>query len=178
MAPVVILLRGVNVGGHARLPMGDFAAMLEDCGCRKVQTYINSGNAVALWTGPAEDLAARFRRICTQRLEIEPGTLVIPLADFRAILAANPFTEAEAAPKALHVFFCLGPPGTPDLAAMKSLCAPGEDFVLTDRALYLKVAEKLTDSALLPKITRFIKAPLTGRNWRTVAALEALAGAM
>jgi len=42
----VVLLRGVNVGGHNRVPMAAFRAMLEGLGYSNVRTLLASGNAV------------------------------------------------------------------------------------------------------------------------------------
>ena len=40
------MLRGINVGGHNKVPMKDLAAMFCDARCDKVQTYIQSGNVI------------------------------------------------------------------------------------------------------------------------------------
>jgi uncharacterized protein (DUF1697 family) len=42
----VVLLRGVNVGGHKRVPKAEFKAVLERLGFSDISIYINSGNAV------------------------------------------------------------------------------------------------------------------------------------
>ena len=42
----VALLRGINVGKGARVPMKTLKALLEGLGLRDVVTYLNSGNAV------------------------------------------------------------------------------------------------------------------------------------
>ena len=39
----VALLRGINVGGKNKLPMGDLAEFFRDAGCGDVRTYIQSG---------------------------------------------------------------------------------------------------------------------------------------
>lgn len=46
MTIFVALLRGINVGGHKRIKMADLKTMLESLGLNRVQTYIQSGNAV------------------------------------------------------------------------------------------------------------------------------------
>ncbi len=52
----IALFRGINVGGHRKLPMKELVAELEDLGLSAVQTYIQSGNAIfrSTWS--------RFRR--------------------------------------------------------------------------------------------------------------------
>jgi len=46
MSVHIALFRGINVGGKAALPMKELVALLEDVGCRNVNTYIQSGNVV------------------------------------------------------------------------------------------------------------------------------------
>jgi uncharacterized protein (DUF1697 family) len=42
----VALLRGINVGGKNKVPMGALKEVFEDVGHAEVRTYINSGNVV------------------------------------------------------------------------------------------------------------------------------------
>jgi uncharacterized protein (DUF1697 family) len=42
----VALLRGVNVGGRARVDMRELKRRFEQLGCSDVRTYINSGNVI------------------------------------------------------------------------------------------------------------------------------------
>ena len=46
MTAYVALLRGVNVGGRAKVDMRELKQQIEDLGCEGVRTYINSGNVV------------------------------------------------------------------------------------------------------------------------------------
>lgn len=42
----ILLLRGINVGGHHKLPMKDLKLELEKMGMENIVTILNSGNAV------------------------------------------------------------------------------------------------------------------------------------
>ena len=42
----IAFLRGVNVGGHNKLPMKELRGILEESGYEDVETYIQSGNVV------------------------------------------------------------------------------------------------------------------------------------
>lgn len=44
MEKYIAFLRGINVGGHNRVPMADLKRHLEQIGFENVVTYINSGN--------------------------------------------------------------------------------------------------------------------------------------
>ncbi|MFJ4774227.1 DUF1697 domain-containing protein [Streptomyces uncialis] len=46
MTTYAALLRGINVGGHRKVPMADLRQLLEDLGYENVRTYLQSGNAV------------------------------------------------------------------------------------------------------------------------------------
>lgn len=46
MEKYIALLRGVNVGGNNRVPMGELKALFELEGFSGVSTYINSGNVI------------------------------------------------------------------------------------------------------------------------------------
>lgn len=43
---LVALLRGINVGGHHKVPMADLKKMLQSTGLENVRTLLNSGNVV------------------------------------------------------------------------------------------------------------------------------------
>jgi uncharacterized protein (DUF1697 family) len=42
----VALLRGINVGGNAKVEMAKLKTLFESLGCKDVSTYINSGNVI------------------------------------------------------------------------------------------------------------------------------------
>lgn len=42
----IALLRGINVGGNNRVPMGELKECFESVGFKNVSTYINSGNVI------------------------------------------------------------------------------------------------------------------------------------
>jgi uncharacterized protein (DUF1697 family) len=101
----IALLRGINVGGHGRLPMAKLRDILVACGARDPQTYIQSGNAVFRGAVEAEELAQAIERAKGFR----PRAMVLTRQELSATIAGNPFSEATAAPKTLHVYFLSGP---------------------------------------------------------------------
>lgn len=46
MKTYIALLRGINVGGHKKIPMAELRALLTNFGFKNVQTYIQSGNVI------------------------------------------------------------------------------------------------------------------------------------
>jgi len=94
---------------------------------------------------------------------------------FAAIASANPYPEAEATPKFLHVWFLTESATNPDIDAMNSIKAESERFTLTDDALYLHAPDGIGRSRLAAKIDRHLGVSTTVRNWRTVSKLLDLA---
>jgi len=165
----VALFRGVNVGGANRLPMAVLKDALVAAGGVAPETYIQSGNAVFGGTVSPTALADGIERRAGFRTE----AVILSGASFLTIVAANPFPEAEADPKALHVFFLPGP-SPADPATLDAAKAPEEGFLLTPRALYLHTPKYLTGSALAKRMDRLLGVRATARNWRTVAAVAGM----
>jgi uncharacterized protein (DUF1697 family) len=97
--------------------------------------------------------------------------LLLTVARFRAIAAANPFPEGEETPKYLHIWFLTKVATDPNLGAMNDLKAPSERFSLSNHALYLYTPDGTGRSRLAEKIDRHLGIATTARNWRTVTKL-------
>lgn len=101
----IAILRGINVGGHRKLPMKDLRLMLENMGLSDVATYIQSGNIV-------------FRSEVADRCELEnkiAGTIekqwgfdvpviVLTAEALSETANLNPFLKDEN-PEHLHITF-------------------------------------------------------------------------
>ena len=46
MHKYIVLLKGINVGGHRKVPMAELKILLAKHDFRNVQTYIQSGNII------------------------------------------------------------------------------------------------------------------------------------
>ena len=168
MTRVVVLLRGVNVGGHNRLAMADLRALLEGLGCADVQTYLQSGNAVV--TTDDAGLAARVEQALQHELGMTVAVLTRTAAELHAVVAASPFTGEDVDHKLLHAVFLEGPAPELDVdALLPDRVVPG------DGVLYVAYAVDAHSSraAKLLSSKRF-RAVATARNWRTVLALQEL----
>ncbi len=94
-------LRGINVGGHRKLPMAELRAALEGLGFIDVATYIASGNVVfvadetkrAALTTAIEDVIAH-----TWGYDDVPVVLRSH-DELKAALAASPYLNTDVEPK-------------------------------------------------------------------------------
>jgi uncharacterized protein (DUF1697 family) len=180
MATYAVLLRGVNVGGHGRLPMPDLRRVLEALGYSGVSTHLQSGNAVITSDdADPERVAARIRERLRSDLSLDTGVLIRTGAELAALVADNPFPDAVAQPKLLHVAFLSGRPDPERAAALDPGSWPPDEFRVGDRAVYLRYAVSSGRSRLAELVLRELlrgrpDVIATARNWNTVEALRAM----
>jgi len=174
MKTCIALLRGINVGGKGSLPMKSLVSILEAMGMTAVKTYIQSGNAV--FRAERTPRGAQITAAIQQSHEFAPHALVLEMAEFEALLAANPYAEqAQADPKSVHLWFLDSTPAKPDLATLEKLRTERESFALEGHVFYLHAPDGIGRSKLATKVEKALGVPATARNWRTVTALRDLA---
>lgn len=168
------LLRGVNVGGHNRLPMSELRALLaEDLGFTEVRTYLRSGNAVfTAPQRPTAELAARLRRATAERFGLDVGCLVLGRGELREVVARCPFPADELDPARLLVVLLDGPAGAHPLAHADPADFAPEEFRLGRREIFAYCPGGMGRS----RLGQALAAPAgdvtaTVRNWRTVTRL-------
>lgn len=176
MKTFIALFRGINVGGHNKLPMKALAAVLEGLGLQNIRTYIQSGNVV--FDGKANDkvkLTAQIGAAIRNSHGFEPKILLLDVARLEKIIAENPFPEAEATGNTLHFNFLESVPARPDLAGIETLRAASERCALKGDVFYLHAPDGIGRSKLAANMERLLDVPVTGRNWNTVYKLQELA---
>jgi uncharacterized protein (DUF1697 family) len=178
MQTYIALLRGINVGGHHKLPMKALRGLLENLGLQNVQTYIQSGNVVfQSQEADTEELASQISAAIEKHHGFEPRILILTAAEMETAVQANPFPEGEAEPKSLHLFFLVAIPDSPDLAALDELKNDNERFELIDRVFYLHAPDGIGRSKLVEKVGKYINVSMTARNWRTVSKIMEMVAA-
>ena len=177
-----ILLRGVNVGGHARVAMPRLRAVLEAAGHENVRTYLNSGNAVLTAAGTDEDaLGAAVEGLIEEHFGLRVACLARSAGYLRAVIDANPYAEQAAADgRHVHATFLSAAPDPDRLAAVPPERFAPEEYEVGDRVLYLSLPQGIGRSKLAEALARSAVPPgrtATTRNWNTVVKLAELTGA-
>lgn len=176
---IVVLLRGVNVGGH-RLAMSDFRATLESLGCTDVVTYIQSGNAVVTPTpalashGPELDqiLSAAIGEVAGYEVPVVTRTA----DELAAVVAAKPYEVEQG--KHLHVTFFKESPAPELLDGLDLDSFLPEACTVSGREIYLHVPKGMGVAKLpiqLERAARRTGSRGTTRNWNSVLKLLDLA---
>jgi len=171
---MVALLRGVNVGGRAKLAMADLRTIATDLGYGDVATYIQSGNLVFTATGTSGAVAEKLARAIGESTEVHPAVLVRTRAQLAKVVAGNPFLARGADPAHLHVTFTDGPVAAALTELDVESFAP-EEAKAVGHELYLHLPNGMGRSRLGATLARRESGGGTTRNWRTVTTLLEMA---
>jgi uncharacterized protein (DUF1697 family) len=180
MQTYIALLRAVNVGGTGKLPMADLRRLLAGLGYNKVETYIQSGNAVF----DARETRDKIGAAITAGLEKLTGTKVEVIlrthAELDQIIAANPFAaEASADGARVHVGFLAARAGSQADAGLAGIIAKyptrRDRFHLAGDTLYLHLPDGAAETKFSGKtLDRALGVAATARNWNTVLKLHTM----
>jgi uncharacterized protein (DUF1697 family) len=165
------LMRGINVGGRAKVSMADLRAALEAAGYENVQTYIQSGNVAfdTKRTTPAT-LATAIEKLIASTSGIDCTVVVRTASELAKIAAAHPFPK-NAPSQLVYVMFCdRAPKGKLDLPVGAT-----ETFVVAGRDIYGYYPDGYGTSKFgNTYLERKLGVRATGRNWNTVQKLAEL----
>lgn len=177
MTTLIALLRGINVVGNNKLPMKALSALLTEMGLHDVRTYIQSGNVVFRCDQKNKAaLAAKISSAVEVQHGFAPRVLLLDAAELREAIAVNPFPEATADPKSLHLFFLADVPQHPDLNSLEAIRTDSERYKLAGKVFYLHTPEGFGPSKLAARVEKLLGVPTTARNWNTVRKLAEMAG--
>ena len=174
----IVLLRGINVGGHRRVAMADLRALLNRLGYEDVQTLLQSGNVV-LTSGVRAD---RLERQLEEQLEDEFGLdiqVVVRTRDELAdVIERNPLAAVATDPARYVVSFLSAAPAANVVREIAGIDVPPEQFVVSGRELYAWHPNGINKSQLMKLLSeKRLGVTATARNWNTVTKLLALADA-
>lgn len=177
MSVFVVLLRGVNLGPHRRVPAADLRGAAQDAGFADVRTLLTSGNLVVTsGTSGArtpDDVARLVHDSLTERLGADIPAVALSAERLEQIVRENPFPAAardDPSHLQAHVPF-----GTVDEAgvARLDLRHPGREHIaVADGVLYVHYVDGIGTSTLTTEVLdKAAGTMLTGRNWNTLTRL-------
>lgn len=170
----IVLLRGINVGGHRKVAMADLRALLTGLGYTSVATYIQSGNAVLTSEeSDPEVVEAAVRAALRDRLGLDVPVMARTLEQLREAVAANPLPVED--PAKFMVLFCSEPVDTAALTAIDPATHPRERLAVTPTEVFTHHELGVREARLPAVVARNCPGEITARNWRTVLRLVEMA---
>ena len=182
MPTYVILLRAVNVGGTGKLPMADFRKLLAEANCTKVETYIQSGNAVVDAKCSSASLLKTVAAALAKYMGSPVPVLIRTRAELERVIAENPFAAEAAADGArVHAVFLSAVQPAAKAKELDQIVAKyparRDRFYLAGDTLYLHLPDGAGETKFTaPSIDRILGCTGTARNWNTVVKLREMAG--
>lgn len=172
----VALFKGVNVGGHNKLPMADLRHLAAEFGLEDPKTYIQSGNLVFNSSQTdAKILEAQLAGAIEKRFGFRPVIIMRRANYLAAAIRANPFAGIMTEGKQLHLFFLDEPAAKFDEAALRAFATDGEDFQMKGDIFYLFAPQGIGRSKLVEKMGSYFPKRMTARNLNSVKAISQLA---
>jgi uncharacterized protein (DUF1697 family) len=177
MARLVALLRGINVGGHKKVPMARLREVLGAAGFEDVRTYVQSGNVVL--SAPRRSPAKVGRDIeaaIEEAFGFDVAVVMRTRDEIAALVADDPLGEVAKNPTYRVVVFLAEPLDHSRLADVDPEQFAPEAFALRDREIVMWAPRGQRDSRLVKTLTEQRAGVVgTARNWRTVEKLLAMA---
>src|ERR1051326_4265921 len=172
----IALLRGINVGGHNKIPMAELCSLCSDIGWTEVCSYIQSGNLIFTANTTAAALETALERAIERRFGFKAAVIVRAAEDWPSYIQGNPFLEASAkAANTVMLTLSKNPPKSDAAERLRERATNGENVQQVGDAVWIHFSKGVAKSKLSPgMLDRFIGSPVTTRNWRTVLRLGEL----
>jgi len=174
MSIYISLLRGINVGGSKRLPMGTLRGIYVAMGFTNIRTYLQSGNVV--FESQEDDrsrLVSQIESHIEQTCGFHVEVFIRQAHDMLGILSNNPFlNNRNEDTSKLYVSFLYQPPVE---AAWSRLTVPPnttDEFAIGEMAIYLFLPNFYGKARLTSDFfEKRLGVATTARNWNTVNAI-------
>jgi uncharacterized protein (DUF1697 family) len=180
MKRYVALLRGINVGPHRQVDMGDLRDLVTKLGLADTRSLLRTGNL--LFQCPSRTCAQLERLLeieARKHLDLDTKFFVRTVEEWQSVIDRNPFrAEAKRDPSHLLVMFFKDVVAAKDTEALQGSIA-GREVVRSDgKHAYVVYPDGIGRSRLTHAvIEKKLGTAGTGRNWNTVLKLGALAKA-
>ncbi|GGG40228.1 DUF1697 domain-containing protein [Bizionia arctica] len=169
----IALLKGINVGGHKKVPMADLRQLLEKAGFEKVQTYIQSGNVIFQSSEKANTIENKIQKAILAQFGFEVFVQVKKRQDLERIFNDSPFSEEK---KKASYFMMLHETSTGDLVKVASeKVYEGEEYQIINDCIYFYCEKGFGKAKFNATIfERKLNTFATARNYNTMVKLIAM----
>lgn len=173
---LVALLRGINVGGHKKVPMAELRTLAEGLGCERVASYIQSGNLVVKTTLKARTFEQALQDAVANHFGFSVEVVVRTAREWQGYAAGSPFADAERErPHLLHLGVAKRKLKADCLVTLHPYAKHEVVHALGD-AFWIDFVDGVARSKLTPAVLdRSAGSPVTARNFRTVLKLDEMA---
>jgi len=162
----VALFRGINVGGHNKIPMAELRDEFAALGYDDIVSIIQSGNVCFSSPDDPATLGSDIRAAVKARFAVDVPVTLRTREEISASLTAHPFPAGPVEPKLHHVVF-LAEPAVADAADLIGDHTPA-DYAVIGREIHVVYPDGSARSKLtVDLIDRRLHTTATARNLPT-----------
>ncbi len=175
MNTYVILIRGINVGGKNKVPMGGLKTCLEKLGFSNVSTYIASGNVILESNKRPAEIKAQIEKALPESFKLDSElvkVLVLTRDQLQAVIDNKPDGFGEQ-PNVYHsdTIFLMGIDAAQAMLVFDpregvDKIWPGDGVIYSQRLSSLRTKSRLSKIVGTPAYKS-----MTIRNWNTTTKL-------
>ena len=177
MQAFVLLLRGINVGGHRKVKMAELKVVLQELDFQNIATYIQSGNII--FNADTEDtvqLAEKIQKAILEYFGFEVPVICLEAARLQHAVKSNPFATENTLIENLHLTFLSETPEESRVTALEAIDYAPDQFLNQNAWIYLNILGKYHKTKLSNALfEKKLKVSATTRNWKTVLKLHEIA---
>jgi uncharacterized protein (DUF1697 family) len=171
----IVLLRGINVGGHNRLPMADLRLLLNNNGYTNICTYIQSGNILLSSDKKHEDISENIEDVIKTKFNYNIPVITISATELQTCFEGNPYTESEENIKFLHVTFLNDSQKSDAINNLNISIYNNDEFKIINKFVYLHTPDGFAKTKFSnTQFEKQLNTKATTRNWKTITKLMEL----
>lgn len=169
--PIVILLRGVNVGTKNRIKMADVRRFLAGDALSDIDTLLQSGNIVCRTKLTPDSASTEVSKRLKKSLSIDIPVLSRSQTAWNRIVRNNPFASEDLSK--VHVLLVDRRLTKTQLSTLEPYLRPTEKLSGSGQTLYFYLPNGASQTKLTSTlIEKKLNCVTTGRNWNTVMRLK------
>ena len=174
MYTYIVLLKGINVGGHKKVPMADLRELLSKLRFNDVKTYIQSGNVILKSTEKnVQKVESTIRDALLNHFGFEVNVLAKTPKDLQRIFNGSPFSDEQKMKSYFMMLHKTPPTDLVKIASEKQY--EGEDYFINNDCIYYFCAKGFGKSKFNANLfERKLETFITARNYNTMVKLIAL----
>jgi uncharacterized protein (DUF1697 family) len=167
----VALLRGINVGGHHKVPMPELSQVLEKLGFSSIVTLLNSGNVIFSASSEGKDeISANIENQLLKTFGFPVPVILVSAGEIKRLIGSDPFKEVVVTPDTrLYVSFLKKKPAVDIHLPMVSLDGSFSVISISD-SIIISVLDLSVSSTVkgMDMLEQLFGKDITTRNWNTI----------
>lgn len=173
MTTYIVLLKGINVGGHKKVPMAELRELLATEGFQNLQTFIQSGNVILKSSEVPEYIEAKIHKVIEAHFGFKVSVIVKTRSELQSIFDKSPFSQNI---KEKSYFILLNKiPENKFVKEAENISYENEEFKIINDCLYFYSFTGFGNSKFnMNTFERKLNVIGTARNFNTMVKLLSL----